>query len=262
MSLACAIRYYGQHAHDLQQLRHAVIGASTYTNHVFIALNITLDTINSIDIIQSWNISNLTIIQITNDIGVSTTLNKLLLNAAQLNYDYILYQSTEISINVSHIYTLQSYFDSLTLCVGVVLDGHTFISGINILSGTTVPWNTCCIYHISSLLRTGFLTCTDGVSGCMYGVEELPCITLLQLLSKQCNANTLSTDNQRHIAKLVRLDNIQWNTQYIDQHDRLSKHHAKIQSKYTRGQTTLQLLGITSGTVLHIDHNDNAPYKQ
>ncbi|RKP00905.1 hypothetical protein CXG81DRAFT_26393 [Caulochytrium protostelioides] len=55
------------------------------------------------------------------------------------------------------------------------------------LSGTTCPWNTCALWHLAALQRTGFLGVSEGLAlpdgtACEGGVEEVAVVALHQHL--------------------------------------------------------------------------------
>ena len=72
-------------------------------------------------------------------------------------------------------------------------------------------------------------------------MEELCVINLLQFM-----------DADMHRAKLIRVPNIDWHTEFACP-NRRQRHEDKMKSKEERGEKQRKALGLMQGMVLHID---------
>ena len=74
------------------------------------------------------------------------------------------------------------------------------------------------------------------------GVEEVTCIATLQHLLGQTRA----------VAKVVRVPGLAWHTSFMDE-ERRKWHERKMASKVSRPAAQMELLGLPSGVVLHLE---------
>lgn len=130
--------------------------------------------------IESESMTNLVIVQPVCPWGVFThPLNVAIHIALEKGYDKILFQSLEVSLNASDKDVLLAHFDDKTLVVGPVLEGHSFVEGVNPLRGRTAPWNTCAIWSVRKLALVGFPLVGDGIPLELPGGVEVREIVLL-----------------------------------------------------------------------------------
>ncbi len=133
--------------------------------------------------------------------------------------------------------------DDNTLVVGPVLTGHDFIrSKCNHyvseqpLNGRTCPWNTCAVWNLTKLSKTGFLQVSECYNDA--GIEEVAVVALHQKLEDSSKGSTSK-------AKLIQLpsDSITWSiNDFANDPKRLEWHSQKMQSKLSRAYTQLQRL--------------------
>ena len=135
------------------------------------------------------------------------------------------------------------------MVVGARLKGHDFPSydftqETRVLRGTTVPWNTCALWNVQKLAKTGFSMVGDGfVKNSDAGVEEVTTISILQAIHKPDEAK----------AKLIELNSVVWKTKFANNLKRQVAHKRKMDSKNTRADSQMKLLGnIKPGSVIHI----------
>lgn len=175
----------------------------------------------------------------------TTSLNAAVQYAQDKKIDYIAFQSLEFTISHSHVAKLlQQFRDKRVIMVGPELEGHVFAEGVNKLTGRTCPWNTFAMWNTNILGMTGFPIIGDGYTDArnIGGVEELSTVTLLQKI------------NPSYRALLVRLPGDKthlWDIQFADP-QRQEYHTKKMQSKDQRPAAQMRLLGIDSGTVIHV----------
>lgn len=210
-------------------------------------------------------------------------LNAIVTYCADMFIPRLLMISVEVKLTLAAMEALQSNMNDSeegceTLVVGATLNGHehhaldalastsstipqpTMISTPNRvikevkLTGRTTPWNTCALWDVQKLALTGFLLVSEGLhfnpsndndgSGSRLegGVEEVVTIATLQRIlgpKKAC-------------AKLVHIPSISWETDnFNNDAGRKEWHEHKMNSKITRAQAQLALLGLNDGVVIH-----------
>eukprot|EP00944_MAST-04C_sp_MAST-4C-sp1_P012335 g12335.t1 len=233
-----------------------------YAGHVFIALHVTLDDIQDKDKKSTFGSATkvlksltdqeqtkVTLVPILSWGRFTTALNTLLTKAAQLQYKYILYKSFEVRLSQQDVLLMKNQVDTCTLVVGARLKGHDFPSydftqETRVLRGTTVPWNTCALWNVQKLAKTGFSMIGDGfLENSEAGVEEVTTISILQAIHKPDEAK----------AKLIELNSVVWKTKFANNLKRQVAHKRKMDSKNTRAESQMRLLGnIKPGSVVHI----------
>lgn len=107
------------------------------------------------------------------------------------------------------------------------------------LRGDTAPWNTCAIWNVQKLARTGFLLVSEGIiPGVAAGIEEVACIALQQTL--------FPSDAVARVVASAGID-IEWDA------DRSCNFAAKLASKRSRAEGQLDALGLRGcGSVQHV----------
>jgi len=182
-------------------------------------------------------------------------LNAIVTWCANHKCQYLLFASAEVQLTQEVLNVLISKMDiESTLVVGTVLSGHEYKQPINEeeieveLTGRTTPWNTCALWNVPKLALTGFLLVSEGLHPdddeegiSSAGVEEVVAIATLQNILQPSNAQ----------AKLVSILGTSWGIQDFNNDEKRKEwHEKKMQSKLTRAQRQLDLLGL-SGTVIH-----------
>jgi len=171
-------------------------------------------------------------------------LNALLLDAVTSGSEYVLFQSVEIEAHSDMVKQLMIHMDSNTLVAGACLAGHNFRQGSQTLDGTSCPWNTFAMWDVRKLTKTGFLLVSEGIcEGSKLedaGVEEAAVIALHQMLAPQSSH-----------AKLIELSGVNWHTDFEDT-KRAQWHQKKMESKRSRAQAQLDVLGTKQAYVLHL----------
>lgn len=163
-------------------------------------------------------------------------LNALLAHAQSKGCATILYSSLEMQMHPAHIHTLRAHLKEDTLVVGARLSGHRFVRGAAVIDGCSTVWNTLALWCVPKLLRTGFLTISDGlparditvngvvkrlppVSG---GVEEVVCVSAQQAL--------FPTSAQAKLLSMTTHTNEEWT--HGEHHHHHTHHHAAYQSTH------------------------------
>ena len=191
-------------------------------------------------------------------------LNALILYASEdVTADLILFVSAEVTASPSTISTLCNHvmedYDH-TLVVGAAMNGHIYHQSSSAeaavatsssgdctevgLNGRTCPWNTLAVWNVQKLKLTGFVLCSD--LGSSAGVEECAAIGIQQKLFGKTNT----------IAKLVKLNEINWEESFDFDQERQKWHEQKMNSKLQRANTQFQLLNFNTttagdGSVIH-----------
>lgn len=164
-------------------------------------------------------------------------LNALVTYAVEANCNLILFCSAEIKASKEAIDKLCQQVDQDTIVAGAALPGHLYSPGTQQLNGRTCPWNTLAVWDVKKISLTGFQLCSD--LGATAGVEECAAVGLLQKLFPSSTA------------KLIKLDEIQWEQEFEDE-ERRKWHEYKMKSKLDRAQVQMEQLGLASGgQVLH-----------
>jgi len=151
--------------------------------------------------------------------------------------------------------------------VGAALEGHQFREGAQPLTGSTSPWNTCALWSVAKLGRTGFLAVSDGLpcDASVAGIEEVAAIAVAQSLLRAPRRGLLpawlwrrrstSTDADGMRAKLVDLgrEHVTWDVAWEDP-ARQAWHAKKMESKAQRAAAQLAALGLAEAgaTVWHV----------
>jgi acyl-CoA synthetase (AMP-forming)/AMP-acid ligase II len=167
--------------------------------------------------------------------SITFALNVLVHEAISSGAEYLFILSPDIIIRQENIIQMLSHMEDDTLVVGVkICLQHGLDPGLVRLSGQTSPWNTCAIWNLKKLGLTGFLSISDGlITGNKAGMEEVPVIALQQyLFPSQSKAKLISLKSLPHS---FRDENYFSNS---------------IHEKNIRAQKQLDLLGISSGSVI------------
>ncbi|HRY52673.1 MAG TPA: hypothetical protein P5089_02360 [Candidatus Portnoybacteria bacterium] len=221
--------------------------SSLMAEKVIIAVNVAEDKSGAWQALKNLRSENLIIIGVTPWVKFVQPMNVLLDAAASFNARYFLSCSVEIKINQQQLNDLMLHMDSGTLCVGARLPEHEFSGGHLIVegSGSTIPWNTCCIWNLEKFSLVGFPLAGDAAFSLnrkMAGVEELTALAVMQKL--------YGTSGFK--AKLIEIAGIKWETEFADNPDRRVAHLQKIASKRERPGEQLKRLGLSAPEVQHI----------
>ena len=177
-------------------------------------------------------------------------LNALVYHAHTTRHaDQILFVSAEVSVSAASILRLSEHCaeekeeedgsSSYVLVAGAALNGHLYQQNTGVLNGRTCPWNTLAIWNVTKLVLTGFVLVSD--LGTTAGVEECAAVAVHQHVFP----------NQAR-AKLVRLEDVDWQDSFEHDMERRQWHERKMNSKLERAATQLQLLGLEGkGNVEH-----------
>ena len=162
--------------------------------------------------------------------------------------DQILFVSAEVSVSETSIRRLCAKCSAPEniLVAGAALSGHLYSynseatggSKTVALNGRTCPWNTLAVWNLAPLSLTGFLQLSD--IGPSAGVEECLAIATHQ---------TLFPDGTSK-ARLVKLDDVSWESNFGDDEERKQWHERKMNSKLERAGAQLDAMNM-SGTVDH-----------
>ena len=283
--LVTATRFWCTKESDLTPLSAFLVSASHYSDVILIGLNIEADQCSTADWLkrEGWG-ESVHVVPIVPWLSVTGALNSLLLYASRLSFSRILYQSVEITATVAAINSLLSHLDHRTLVVGACLVPYhscptvqpTASAAYAVISGVNNPWNTLAVWHIPSLLKTGFLMVSDsGREGASEGQEEGPTIALLQWMARRWEdkADHAALDKpstgsvqppsrdatedevaaaMRCEAKLITLrpDAVRWAA--VEGVARQAYVERKLKSKRERYEEQMERLGIEKGVVRFI----------
>lgn len=169
-------------------------------------------------------------------------LNALLITSSTLKFKYICYLSLEQDVKAVEISPMLNEMecDHNVLVCGKALS-HKFQEGLNELNGMTCPWNTCAVWNVNHLVKTGFLLISDGLlNGVNGGIEEVPVVALHCSLNKDLRAVLLKFPSKDE-------------TVVVNDETRQKYQEKKMKSKEERAQKQLAQLGLagTSAMVLH-----------
>lgn len=175
-------------------------------------------------------------------------LNSLVLFAnSQLQADLIMFTSAEVNLSSTIVSKLCQHVteNENVVVAGAALNGHQYhavktesdtLRREFPLTGRTTPWNTLCVWSLDKLSLTGFSTVSD--LGTSAGIEEVVAIAMLQKLFPKSEA------------RLIQVSGIDWEESFENDEKRKKWHQEKMNSKITRAEHQLKLLGL-SGTVIH-----------
>ncbi|KII93491.1 hypothetical protein PLICRDRAFT_171236 [Plicaturopsis crispa FD-325 SS-3] len=274
VQLTTVLRIHRRHAantdtsRSLSTLLHAANQAAAFSETVIIVLDggdaaltkaITSDSqLNRFELlpVQPW--------------GFSGPLNAAVVRASALGATHVAFVSVEVTIEPEQIQQMLSLFTPRTLVVGQAMKQHTFAGeGTHDLTGLTAPWNTCAIWNLPQLARTGFPCVADtNTPPGNSAIEEVPAIALHQLLFPETSQAILV---KVHATK----DN--WHTEWEDP-GRLKWQASKLATKDKSAASHLRTLGLQtlprpahsnghanglakvapSATVIHVDLSGSA----
>lgn len=197
-------------------------------------------------------------------------LNAALGLALDGGFSHLLFLSLEMDLPAAAFRRLAAHFDEThDLVVGAALEGHRFQPGVRPLDGCTSPWNTCALWSVPKLARTGFLAVSDGLPGDkgVAGIEEVAAIAVAQALRRgppsisslllPGRGNDGAAGGMR--AKLVSLKgHVGWNVVWDDP-ARQAWHAKKMESKVQRAEAQLAALGLGvrgRGVVWHVEDDE------
>jgi len=261
-----ATRFWATSAAALGALEEWIRRAQAYSRWQIVAVRVDEDRAGTLDFLAglSSTFPGLIALPVRPWGAFSTALNAMLIHAAFLpsgppafgfesakwaralehGAKFILFQSIEVSSSAKDIEILLSHLDVETLVVGAALAGsHEFSPGEHELTGLTSPWNTCALWNLQALGRTGFLTVSDSIAG-----PSGPAIEEVAVIALQQHVRPAAAK-----AKLVKLESTGWDLGFGDDPKRKEHHVTKMRSKVPRAKAQLELLGVPPGRVLHID---------
>jgi hypothetical protein len=221
---------------------------SVGTSHTAIAVDVTpkLPNYDYVQAVRECAGPNTIVLPVTPWGKFVPALNALLGYAhEELHAEYILFVSAEVCASAASIRTLVDHCfsadetpDSYVLVAGAALSGHDYRDAVVPLNGRTTPWNTLAVWKVSKLMLTGFLPISD--LGSNAGVEECAAIALHQQLFPQARA------------KLVKLQDVEWQVTFDGDDERQKWHEHKMKSKLERAHAQLELLQLVDkGRVEH-----------
>eukprot|EP00941_MAST-03F_sp_MAST-3F-sp1_P000109 g109.t1 len=174
-------------------------------------------------------------------------LNALIREASRTNtptIDAILFQSLEVTATPKAVRSLKNELqDTNTLVAGIDM-GHDFNVGKQSLSvenvGVAIPWNTCSLWNLKALARTGFSLASDGVGlgDGVAGIEEACCIAMHQ---------KLYGDTKARVVLLRVKEGIDWKFR------KTKSHSYKMKSKNRRAAKQLRALGLDPCSIV-VEH--------
>mgnify|MGYP001583711357 CR=1 FL=1 len=167
-------------------------------------------------------------------------LDAIVHKATAEQFSHIWFVSTRLVLNQEITERLIRELDNKTLVVGTVMPGH-WLPGANLVAGDggTCPYNTCAIWNLGYLHRTGFLPISEMPTNLeMAGNEEIVVITLQQQLFT-------------NKAKLVLVPGIKSQTDHWDD-ERKERHDYLVSSKKVRSETQLNMLSLNQAKIIHI----------
>merc|ERR1719461_101515 len=214
-----ATRYYGKTADDFSHLQSWIERMLQLTPlPLYVAVASTLDQTGAVEKLPEMFPKKVTVLDMETW-GYSAVLNTLLLQVAQQDSDIegILFISPEVEFSRHSLSILQKHVDKDTLVAGFSLEGHQFSPGVQPLTALTSPWNTCALWNLKKLRRTGFLGASER-NGEVYGMEEVPVISLQQHLF-----------GRESSAKLIQYSGVRWVHEFSGA--RRDAHLAKMKSE-------------------------------
>jgi methionine salvage enolase-phosphatase E1 len=92
---------------------------------------------------------------------------------------------------------------------------------------------------------------SDGIAGNTgAAIEEVAVVSLHQFIANSGEAKAKDT---RHRCKLIKTQNVVWQTGFESSEIRKAQHLKKMQTKLPRAEAQNKLLGIPMGSVEHIE---------
>ena len=265
--LVTATRFWCSEPAELERLSAFIASAVQYSDAVLIALNVERDRCSTAAFFAaSPHAAALHVLPMLPWLSVTAALNSLTLYAARMRSPLVLFQSVEVTASVQAVQTLRRHLTSSTICVGLCLPHQSCEAvGDAAMTGTNNPWNTLALWHVDSLLRTGFLSVSDSRgAGDDEGQEEGPTLSVLQMLTwnqrqRIAGRESSGVDETRWEAKLLRLRSssaaVQWAEVAGD--ERRLYVERKLQSKRRRFDAQMQRLTIRPGVVTVVFDNDD-----
>lgn len=214
---------------------------------VIMAVNTAEDKSGALEALKGLGLNNLMVIAVTPWVKFVQAMNVIVDTAAHAGMKYLLSSSAEIAIDMNGIHLLMNYMVDDTLCVGARMKEHEFQANTTVEgTGTTIPWNTCCLWKLENFALEGFPLAGDAPfdpTRKLAGVEELTAIARMQ-------ANP--TFGKVSKAKLVEVPGIVWHTDFSDDPARKVQHLQKLASKRERPAEQLRRLGYKPPIIEHI----------
>lgn len=168
-------------------------------------------------------------------------LNAMVHKATADGFTHIWLVSTRLVLNQEIVEKLIEECNDETLVVGAVMPGHRF-RGVDFVlgDGETCPYNTCAIWNLDFLHRTGFLPISEMPTNSeMAGNEEIAAVTLQLSLFR----------NKK--AKLVQIPGITSQTDHWDD-ERAKRSQGLVDTKKIRSGAQLNMLGLSPAVIVHI----------
>lgn len=188
--LGIATRFYGHSPADRKRLETWVEAARTVvqSEHILIAVNVAEDASKSLAFLQR-EYPAIDAFPVYPWGRVVQAPNALLLKAAELKLDQLLFVSTEYPVTRAMVQRLRAQCDPSTLVVGASLESHEFMAKPNAMievaraNGLQIPWNTYALWSVPHLIHTGFVLTADSARDPdNAGMEEMGTIAAQQLL--------------------------------------------------------------------------------
>lgn len=214
---------------------------------VIMAVNTAEDKSGAFEALKKLGLLNLMVISVTPWVKFVQAMNVIVDAAAHAGMKHLLSSSAEIAIDENGVRLLMKHMEDDTLCAGARMKEHEFqpnkiVEG----TGTTIPWNTCCLWKLENFSLEGFPLVGDAPfdpTRKLAGVEELTAIARMQ-------ANP--TFGKISKAKLIEVPGIEWHTDFSDDPARKVQHLQKLASKRERPADQLRRLGYKPPIVEHI----------
>lgn len=240
--LAMATRFFDKESPSrLGVVTEFVRNAHKIADWVLVAVNDRADVTGALDAIHELYLPCVEEFDVQ-PWGYVAALNALLYRASELGAHRILFASAEVKINRDVVLALDNEMDrdSSVLVVGAVMPGHLFHPGCyhTVSNALATPWNTCALWSVEHLAKTGFLLISEGGPEKNKGMEEVAVIATAQNLNPCLKAI------------LKKVPGVSWDTSDWDE-QRLLRHREKMASKNNRALLQIRDLGIFSGVIFH-----------
>eukprot|EP00808_Paulinella_micropora_P004863 g75051.t1 len=283
-----ATRFYSSNQRDIKNLHSFLDRACSYSTHILVALNSQTMTDKAMRLTKTYQKRKECLgVEVRfinmNPLGLTTTLNSIALLAGREGASYLLIQSIEVKALSSHVDLLYRALDShlnatvLNAAVaktsllttptaaartngpssgpsGILAAGfslspyHEFEEGLHTITGLRSPWNTMCLWHLPSLMLTGFPLVSEGLTGGTgYGIEEVVTVSLLQQLSASPAPRLHAS---RQLVLLINQD-VRWDWEKDLSADRVASKQEQMRTKNVRAKQQVQALGVSPDTVYH-----------